>query len=412
MAKPVGAACNLRCDYCYYLKTDSLFRESVSRLQNGIETMSDEVLRAFIRNYIGSTAGSVVSFTWHGGEPTLTGIDFYRRALHFQGEALLEPENAGKEVWNNLQTNGTLIDEEWADFLAENHFDVGLSIDGTEALHDLHRKDAGSGGSFRRAVRGIELLMERGIKPDLLCTVNAGMTGHGREVYRSLADLDTGWLQFIPIVVWTDGGTSAESISPKDYGEFLMDAFAEWFFHDMGFVRVQLFEETALALAGKEPTLCNLKETCGDVLVVERDGRVYSCDHFVDEVHLLGNVISDELSDLANLKKQREFGERKRKVPETCKSCDYFALCHGGCPKDREPDGRQHLCEGLRSFYAYAVPKFKRAMYLSANGLESGEISRTILAEERTRLEKIGRNQPCPCGSGKKVKHCCLARAR
>lgn len=408
MVKPIGSLCNMRCSYCYYLEAD-----------NGaapMQRMSEDVLEAFIRNYCESSAGEVISFTWHGGEPTLAGLPFYQKAVELE-KRYCPP---GKQVWNNLQTNGLLLDEEWTDFLARERFDVGISIDGAEWLHDLHRKDTVGEGTYQKTAAAIRRLQERGIQPDLLCTVTEETAKNGVETYQALKELGTGWMQFIPIVVREKREkeiVTKESVRPASYGEFLKDVFAWWLFHDMGRQHVQLFDELALTLAGGQPRLCNLRETCGNVLVVERDGGVYSCDHFVDQAHWIGNVTKERLSDLLESGQQREFAERKKTgLTQECLACPWLRLCHGGCPKDRfvpsseGEEGHFYLCEGIRSFFSYAGPRLKRAMELSGQRIAGLEIERRLIEEERQKFGKINRNSPCPCGSGRKAKSCCLRR--
>ena len=406
MVKPIGSLCNMRCAYCYYLEAD-----------NGsapMQVMTDAVLEALIRNYLESVPGPVASFTWHGGEPTLAGLDFFERAVSLQKKFC----PADLEIWNNLQTNGILLDERWADFLAREHFDVGVSIDGAPWLHDLHRKDAAGAPTWERSAAAIQRLQARGIQPDLLCTVSAETALHGRETYQALKEMGTGWMQFIPIVERDAAGLpTQETVSGEAYGEFLKDVFARWFFHDLHTQSVQLFSETAAALAGEPPRLCNLRKTCGDVLVVERDGAVYACDHFVDQAHRLGSVLESPLAKLAESAAQRAFGAAKETgLTQACRDCPYLPLCGGGCPKHRfgaslagEP-GQEVLCPGLRSFYDYAVPLLRLAMDLSRRGCPPQEIMARAAAQEREKFRTVGRNDLCPCGSEKKAKNCCLKR--
>ena len=406
MAKPVGSLCNMRCSYCYYLEADNGMAPMVP--------MTDRVLEAFIENYIESVAGPVVSFTWHGGEPTLAGIPFFEKALALEKKHCPE----GFEIWNNLQTNGLLIDDAWANFLAREHFDVGISIDGAGWLHDLHRKDTMGEGTYDRISQAVRQLQAAGIQPDLLCTVSAETAKAGAETYRALRDLGTGWMQFIPIVERDAAGQlTKESVSPEGYGEFLKDVFAQWFFHDMDTQGVQFFNETAAALAGNAPRLCNMRQTCGDVIVVERDGQVYACDHFVDQQHLLGNVLDESLSGLVLGEKQRLFGEAKQTcLTKECKNCPYLNACGGGCLKHRfvqsstGESGHDYLCAGLRAFFDYAWPLFSQAMTLSRAGKTAKQVMEIISREQRQLWSKVGRNDPCPCGSGKKAKNCCLKR--
>ena len=252
MAKPVGSRCNMRCSYCYYLDKGQ-FSTHATQTRMGFD-----LLERLIRQYIEAAPGPVVSFVWHGGEPTLAGLDFYRRAVQLQKKYLPR----GWEVWNNLQTNGVLLNDEWCRFLKENRFDVGLSVDGCESVHDRNRRDRGGKGTYQRVRRAAERLKSAGILPDLLCTVNAASTEDPLAVYRGLRELGTGWVQFIPIVVrLPDGGMAPESVTPEGYGRFLNAVFDEWVTHDLGKLDVQLFAETARIWAGGQASLCWMAPT-------------------------------------------------------------------------------------------------------------------------------------------------------
>ena len=405
MAKPVGSACNMRCSYCYYLHAAG---------SSPVGRMSDGTLETFIRDYIASSTGPVVSFTWHGGEPTLAGLDFYRRAAALQKKYLPE----GWSCWNSLQTNGLALDEDWCTFLAEERFDAGVSIDGTQAVHDAFRSDAAGAATYDRTVDAIRLLQRHGIQPDLLCTVTSTTAESGEAVYRALRDLGTGWMQFIPIVRRDEQGrVTPDSVSPEAYGTFLKDVFAQWVFHDLDNVEVQLFSETTLALSGQEPNLCWMRKRCGIVPVIEKDGGVYACDHFVRPDYRLGALPEDKLSALMASPQQTAFGLAKETtLTAYCRACPWLRLCNGGCPKDRfalSPDGEQGqyaLCGGLRDFFAYAVPLLTEAMRLSAQRQSQRQIMDALIRRERERFRDVARNDPCPCGSGKKYKQCCQRR--
>ena len=327
MAKPVGPRCNLQCSYCYYLETEQLHTADRS------PRMSDETLEAYIRQYIEASPGPVVPFTWHGGEPTLAGLDFYRLAVALEKKYLPE----GWSCWNNLQTNGMLLDDEWCAFLAENHFDIGLSIDGAQWIHDEFRKDRGGNGTYQRAAAAVRRLQAHGIQPDLLCTVTSAAANDPLAVYRALRDLRTGWIQFIPIVRRTeDGQVTPDSVTGKAYGDFLCTVFDEWSQNDLGRTEVQMFAETMLVWSGGAASLCWMAPTCGRVLIVEQDGGVYSCDHFVNPEHRLGSIQDSTLDALVDQPEQIRFGRDKRdSLPEKCRSCAYLPVCNGGCPKDR-----------------------------------------------------------------------------
>jgi uncharacterized protein len=353
MCKPVGARCNLRCSYCYYLDT-------ASSTGGGPALMSDDVLEAFIRQYIEGNPAADISFVWHGGEPALAGIDFYRKALTLQRKYLLAGKGLpAKRVWNNLQTNGVLLDEAFCDFLAAERFDVGLSIDGTAPLHDANRKDGAGRGSYEAAVAACRRLRERGIRSDLLCTVNSATAEEPLAVYRALRALGTGWIQFIPIVIFnSDGTVNPLSVEPEAYGAFLSTVFAEWYRCDQGKVDVQLFSEVAAVFAGKGAGLCWMAPRCGRALLLESDGRLYACDHYVRPPYCRGSILERPLPTLADSPAQKAFGRRKTDaLPQKCRRCPWLKLCNGACPKDRLPNGENYLCSGLSSFFTYAAPK-------------------------------------------------------
>jgi len=392
MAKPVGSHCNLRCDYCYYLP-----------LPHG-GPMSDTVLEALIRGYLAASAGPQVSIVWHGGEPTLAGLDFYRRAVELEQRYLPQ----GWECWNNLQTNGVLLDDEWCAFLAEHHFDVGVSLDGTPRLHDAHRPDPRGAGSHQAAAEAIVRLQAHGIEPDLLCTVNADTAREPLAVYRTMRDFGTGWIQFIPVIRRDATGTvTPDSVAPDAYGDFLCAVFDEWATHDVGRVAVQQFAEMQNVMAGGQAGLCWLAPTCGRALVVESDGGVYSCDHFVDDGHRLGDVLHDDLGALADSPAQIGFGDAKRDaLPVRCRTCTWRRFCHGGCPKDRD-DGLNHLCPGLTRFFAHAAAHLASITKMQARDQDPAMIMDGVRHVLMARWRGVGRNDPCPCGSGRKAKSCC-----
>jgi len=406
MVKPVGARCNLACSYCYYRHTERTGQGMAS------PRMSDETLERFIRQYLAASPGPEVSFVWHGGEPALAGLDFYRRVIELQQQYLPE----GWTCWNNLQTNGTLLDDEWCEFLARAHFDVGLSIDGAEWIHDRYRRDSGGGPTYDRVIATARRLQAHGVQPDLLCTVTSSAAADPLAVYRALRDLNTGWIQFIPIVRRApEGGVTPDSVTPEGYGDFLCAVFDDWSLNDLGRLDVQLFAETARIWAGGEPGLCWMAPTCGRALIVEVDGGVYSCDHYVTPEHRLGDLEGASLAELVDSSAQRRFGEEKRdRLPAQCRSCFWLAVCNGGCPKDRfthleegEP-GLNYLCAGLWRFYEHARPVMAEITRLAGLGRSPSAISAELRKQVRATWKDVGRNDPCPCGSGKKAKQCCL----
>ena len=377
MAKPVGSRCNMHCRYCYYL--DKGQYSSHARQSR----MSFDLLERLIRQTIESNPGPVVSFTWHGGEPTLAGLDFYRRALELERKYLPK----GWRAWNNLQTNGLMLNAAWCRFLHEHGFDVGLSIDGSQPVHDQNRRDLGGQGTWSRVSQGIARLKDAGIRPDLLCTVNAASEQAPLEVYQALRDTGSGWIQFIPIVVrQPDGTLASESVTPEGYGRFLCAVFDAWLYHDLGALDVQLFAETARIWAGGQASLCWMAPTCGRVLIVEEDGSVYACDHFVDPEHRLGNLASARLETMADSPAQLDFGRRKQStLTAQCRACPWLRCCGGGCPKDRfarsddGEEGQYYLCQGLRMFFEHAHGPMTQVMQWSREGLTPRQIMQRLL---------------------------------
>ena len=376
MAKPVGSRCNLACDYCYY-RTEGSDRAGTPV---NPQRMTDELLELFIRQYIEASQGPEVPIVWHGGEPALAGLDFYRRVVELQKHYLPE----GWFCRNNLQTNGVLLDEEWCSFIAEAQFDVGLSIDGDEWLHDKYRKDHGGKGSWKKAVAAVRLLQAHGVEPDLLCTVNSSTAAEALAVYRALRDLDTGWIQFIPIVRRdSEGRLTEDSVSAAAYGDFLCAIFDEWALNDIGRLDVQIFAEAARLWAGGAAGLCWMAPCCGRALIVEMDGGVYSCDHYVFPDYRIGDIKTSHLRDLVELPVQLRFGDNKRDLLHNlCRACSWLSVCNGGCPKDRfvtqdaatepelnnEPPLNQ-LCAGLKRFFVHAYPITLQIMQHAQRGL-------------------------------------------
>jgi uncharacterized protein len=415
MAKPVGRRCNLACEYCYYTgECDGQGPYDPHQL-----LMSDELLEEFILQYMEASEGPEVHIVWHGGEPTLAGLDFYKRAVEIEKRYLPQ----GWECWNNLQTNGVLLDEQWATFIAEEHFDVGLSIDGAAWLHDKYRKNYGGQGSHKNAVSAIRRLQAHNVQPDLLCTVTSSAAREPLAVYRALRELNTGWIQFIPIVRRDAAGQlTPDSVSAEGYGKFLCAIFDEWAHHDIGRLDVQLFAEAARVWAGGDAGLCWMTPTCGRALIVEKDGGVYSCDHFVYPEYRIGDIETNRLRDLADLPIQLSFGNAKRdRLNTQCRACPHLVVCNGGCPKDRFIPGQQVytvedepplnlLCVGLKKFFSHAQPIAMQIMQLTRHGLPPADIMAELRTQAQAVWKNVGRNDPCPCGSGLKAKHCCWGK--
>ncbi|MFN2272155.1 MAG: anaerobic sulfatase maturase [Anaerolineae bacterium] len=399
MLKPRGPVCNLGCAYCYYLSKDGLYPGSDF-------CMSDEVLESFTRQYIAAQRVPEVTFGWQGGEPLLMGLDFFRRAVALQDKH----RKPGMRVVNALQTNGTLLDDAWCRFFREHDFLVGLSLDGPREAHDAYRADKGGRPTFDRVMAGLALLREHGVEFNILATVHAANADRPIEVYRFLRDeVDARFIQFIPIVQREGGGVSARSVVAEQFGRFLIAVFDEWVRRDVGRVFVQIFDVALAAWVGAPPGLCVFDETCGNALVLEHNGDLYACDHFVDPHYRLGNILQTPLVDLVGSERQRRFGLDKRDaLPETCRVCEVRFVCNGGCPKNRL-QGLNYLCEGYKAFFQHV----DGPMRFMAAELEARRPPANIMhhlaqreAELERRFAQANRNDPCPCGSGLKFKHC------
>jgi uncharacterized protein len=397
LAKPTGAVCNLDCSYCFFLSKEMLYPGSRFR-------MADELLETYLRQLIEAHARSPeVTIAWQGGEPTLMGLDFFRRSVEL-AELYLRP---GQRAAYTIQTNGTLLDPEWAAFFREHDFLVGISIDGPRELHDAYRVNKGGKGSFDDVMRGLGHLREAGVEWNALTTIHAANADHGREVYRFLRD-DCGarFVQLIPItervaeasedgtVPWTswrdrplyvqDGSrVTARSVTAEQYGRFLIDVFEEWVRRDVGEVYVQMFDVALANWYGEPPSLCIHSETCGLALALEHTGDLYSCDHFVEPRYRLGNIRETHMLELVASQRQRQFGVDKRDtLPRYCRECDVRFACHGGCPKDRfiaTPDGEpglNYLCEGYKAFFHH----IDRPMRFMCERLSRGEAPSQIVA--------------------------------
>lgn len=418
MTKPRGAICNLDCQYCYFLRKENLYPDSHFR-------MTDEVLEEYTRQYIESQKSEEVTFAWQGGEPTLMGLDFFRRAVELQQHY----RRRGMRIQNALQTNGTLLDDEWGKFFHDNDFLIGISIDGPREMHDAYRHDKGGKPTFDKVMRGLDYLKKHRVDFNILTCVNAVNCHHPVEVYRFLRDeAETNFIQFIPIVErdnetgYQEGTAVTErSVTGAEYGQFLIGVFDEWVQHDVGRVFVQIFDVALAAWSGNRPGLCVFEETCGTAMAMEHNGDLYSCDHFVEPDYLLGNITTTSMIELAGSPQQRQFGDDKRdKLPRYCRECPVRFVCNGGCPKNRilqTPDsepGLNYLCEGYKAFFTH----IDHPMRIMADLLRMRQAPANvmhILATEQAQEHEyafadVGRNDPCPCGSGRKFKHCCGKR--
>ncbi|MCD8044857.1 MAG: anaerobic sulfatase maturase [Tannerellaceae bacterium] len=354
--KPVGARCNLRCGYCYYLEKSSLYENGVKVL------MDDETLENCIKQHYSAASGDTVLFTWHGGEPLLAGIDFYEKALSLQRRYLPE----GKTFVNGVQTNGTMVTKEWCEFFAANGFTVGISMDGPEVFHNAMRRMSGKEGSFEKMLTGYRLLRQHGIYPEILCVVNSYNVRYPLIVYDFFKRLGAGYISFLPLVEKRnhgDGDVSAESVPAFEFGLFLSAVFDEWVKGDIGRVKIQIFEEALRIAFNQEHSLCIFRERCGGVPVVEYTGDFYPCDHFVETERLHGNINESSLEDLLKHPVQKAFGDAKwDTLPGYCVSCNVRNMCNGECPKNRfitSPDGEpglNYLCDGYQFFFNHCRP--------------------------------------------------------
>lgn len=415
MTKPRGAICNLDCKYCYFLSKERLYPNSDFR-------MSDNLLEEYTRQYIQAQEVSEVTFAWQGGEPTLMGLDFYKQAVTYQQKH----KKSGMQIFNSLQTNAVTLDDDWCAFFAENDFLLGVSLDGPKDLHDAYRVDKGGAPTFDRVMDGVHLLQKHGVDFNILTTVHAANAEYPLEIYRFMRDgVKTQFVQFIPIVErdnetgYQEGDqVTSRSIIPEQYGNFLITIFDEWVRHDVGRVYVQIFDVALAAWTGNNPGLCIFEETCGKALALEHNGDVYSCDHYVEPDHKLGNLIDIPLEQIVVSDKQRDFGLAKRDtLPQYCLDCEVRFVCNGGCPKNRlikTPDGEDglnYLCAGYRAFFNH----IDEPMRFMANELAHRRPPANVImymSRKDEALQKAfataGRNDPCPCGSGKKFKKCHL----
>ena len=413
MLKPRGAICNLDCKYCYFLSKERLYPGSRFRMGN-------DLLEEYTRQYIEAQQVPEVTFAWQGGEPTLMGLDFFKQAVALQ-QKYCKP---GMRIYNALQTNGVLLDDEWCQFFHEHDFLIGLSLDGPREIHDFYRVDKGGQPTFERVMRTANRFKQYGVEFNILTTVHAANATKPLEVYRFLRDeVGTKFMQFIPIVErdnetgYQEGDEVKDrSITAEQYGNFLIGIFDEWIRRDVGQVYVQIFDVSLGIWANQRAGLCIFAETCGDALAMEHNGDLFSCDHYVEPNYMLGNIREIPLVDMVASEKQRQFGLAKRdSLPQYCLDCEVRFACNGGCPKNRfitTPDGEpglNYLCAGYRAFFNY----IDRPMQYMTAQLRRNQAPANVmvhLAQQekrlRDRLDQAHRNDPCPCGSGRKVKQC------
>ena len=353
--KPAGPLCNLACQYCYYLEKAHLYEGRSLR-------MPEVLLEEYIVQHIEASSEPVIRFSWHGGEPTILGLDYFRKIVALQQKH----KPANQLIVNGMQTNGTLLNNNWGRFLRNQAISVGLSLDGPRDIHDRFRVTREGKPTFDKTLRGYELLKKHGVPTDILCVVNAHNVQYPLEVYRFFKKIQATYISFLPVVeqrTEAEGGLDPLSVSPEPWGEFLCAIFDEWISRDIGKIKVQIFEEAARTAFGQEHSLCIFRPVCGDIPVIEHNGDFYSCDHFVDEEHRLGNIIETPLKQLLESSAQRAFGQAKQDtLPKYCRECEVRDMCNGGCPKNRfikTPDGEEglnYLCKGYKRFFSHCRP--------------------------------------------------------
>jgi uncharacterized protein len=426
MVKPTGPICNLNCTYCYYLEKEKLFPGKKDFI------LQDALLENFIKQYIAAQQVPVVTFTWQGGEPTLLGLDYFKNVIELQ-----KRYSAGKKIENAFQTNGTLLNDNWCKFFTDNDILVGISIDGEEHNHNYFRKTNSGRPVFCRVMKGIELLHKHNVQFNTLSCVNSYNVHFASETYRFLKKIGSGFMQFLPVIermadqpvqaslnlvspLFNGNASVAEwSVGSKDFGRFLTDIFDEWIRRDVARYYVQIFDATLANYIGEMPGLCVFNDTCGDALVMEHNGDLFSCDHYVYPEYLLGNLTDTPLIDLVKMQRQFNFGTDKRnKLPGYCLKCDVRYACHGECPKHRfiyTPDGKpglNYLCEGYKEFFHHVEPYMEFMAKELKNKRPPANVMNWIKNKENRAIKTQvpERNSPCPCGSGKKFKNCCSGK--
>lgn len=424
MAKPSGSVCNIDCTYCFYLEKEALYPE-----RNKNWRMSDETLENYIRQHIEAQSGDLVTFAWQGGEPTMMGLPFFRRVVE-----LCSKYANGKKIDHALQTNGVLVDDEWARFFAEQRFLVGLSIDGPANLHNQYRVNRAGKGTHEKVVAAMALLKAYNVEFNTLTVVGKHNVEHAREVYDFLLAVGSRYMQFIPLVERMSSdtssplqlvlpGESAARLAPWtvpswQFGEFLNQIFDVWLRLDVDRVYVQMFDVVLAAWMGQPPVLCVHSQTCGHAFALESNGDLYNCDHFVYPEHKLGNIHLQSIHELNNSEQAINFGQAKKEtLTADCRSCEFRFVCHGGCPKHRfavSPSGHpshNYLCAGYKHFFKHVTPYMNVWRQLLENGYPLPAIMQWLAKKEaRQAPTTVSRNDPCPCGSGRKYKKCCGAQ--
>jgi uncharacterized protein len=408
-AKPIGSICNLDCHYCYYLKNEHLYPKGE------LFRMPDNILEEYIVQHIEAAPEPEIRFSWHGGEPTILGLDYFRKIVELQNKH--QPLN--QRIINGIQTNGILLDEDWCRFLAEEGFAVGLSLDGPQEMHDQYRITKDQKPSHEQTMRGYKLLQQHRIYTDILCVVNDHNVNYPVEVYRFFKQIKAPYVSFLPMVEpQPEAKDSVNPITvPTDaWGVFLCTVFDEWKEQDIGRIKVQIFEEAARTAFDQEHSLCIFRPTCGDIPVIEHNGDFFSCDHFVDTEHRLGNIQETPFVEMLESPAQKAFGQAKLDtLPRYCQECEVRSMCNGECPKNRflqTPDGEaglNYLCAGYKQFFSHCQPFIAEVAAVWSQQTLDQHKPMAKAKDIQTRL-KTGRNDPCPCGSGMKYKKCCLGK--
>ena len=423
MAKPSSSVCNLDCEYCFYLEKEKLYPE---RKQNW--RMTDETLEAYIKQTIEANDNNDVEFSWQGGEPTLLGLDFYKKAVELQ-----EKHKKHHRIHNAFQTNAILLNDEWCEFFKKHNFLLGISIDGPAELHDNFRLNRAGRPSHAKVMESIALLKKHGVEFNTLTVVNSENVKHPEKVYDFLKSIGSTYLQFIPIVERKAAQTTKDglqlihpnyeyeaSVTPwsapsEEYGVFLNRIFDRWIKKDVGRIFVNIFDNTLSTWCKQPANLCTFSETCGHAFILEANGDLYNCDHFVYPEHLVGNIHKASIRDLNLSDKATTFGQDKKdKLTQQCVECEFRFACHGGCPKHRfitsksgQP-GHNYFCKGYEAYFRHTAPFMKMMRDLLISGRPASDVMMQLYQQEfSVRSVSVRRNEPCPCGSGKKSKRCC-----
>lgn len=427
MTKPVGPICNLNCTYCFYLEKEKLFGETEQF------RMPDDVLESYIQQYIEQQEVPEISFAWQGGEPTMLGVDYFQKIVDLQAK-----HANGKKITNAIQTNGTLLNDRWGEFLSKYDFLVGLSIDGPPELHDAYRVDKRDRPSSERVLQGLAILQKHKVEFNTLTVVSRKNSQKPAEVYRYLKEIGSGYIQFIPLVE-RDADAVAKnlgldlslppelrriernrmvtewSLVPEDFGEFLVTIYNEWVRKDVGKTFVQFFDVALGNWMGMSGALCVFSPTCGTAMALEHNGDLYSCDHYVYPKYKLGNIMNQSIRSMVESPTQRKFGRDKAdNLPKYCRECSVRFACHGECPKHRfmkTPDGMpglNYLCPAYKRIFNHMKPTMDIMCQLLRDRRPASEVMNAVAQQpDLAPVAPPGRNDPCPCGSGKKFKHCC-----